>query len=613
MAARYELVEALSGSPLRHVFRAVDREVEVEVALWLVSTDGYGSVEQALASAERSRRLRSPHALRLFDAGNAGHGERWIYLSWQLGTSATLESLLASGTPATPEQIWRLAEGIGGALVAAHSTGVAHGWLSTADVVEVAGQVKLCGLGLQAELDANWVIPRWKSGARYLAPELCKGSARRGSAASDVYSFAAILVDVASGLSQLPLEASQGFVATHLPALWQWLAPLMTENPTLRAISLASALEGIRIALAQPVTRRVAPTIVDERLSSEEDLGLGGLLCDDSDDDEDATEIHVSEGGANLPGAPLPERSAPMGRAATTAPIVGGGSEKLSGGLGVAVSMKAGHESSPHTPKIEPVAALPKPKLRSLTSLPAAAAVRQDLGNFAPPRRATEHGQSRKIWLALACALALAGGVGSVVLALGGNSPAPQRGNSETPPGLPEQPIQAPPAAILTAGPDGMVQHRASEGPGFCIDPFESPGKGRTPQAGLPLAEARALCGAAEKRLCRAQEWERACRDRGSANWPYGTSFAHEICNVSGGDVRLTGSASRCRTTSGVYDMSGNVAEWTEDGEIRGGSAMDRSRGMCTKHRARPGRQAAYSDVGFRCCADAIDPNAPRD
>ena len=161
---------------------------------------------------------------------------------------------------------------------------------------------------------------------------------------------------------------------------------------------------------------------------------------------------------------------------------------------------------------------------------------------------------------------------------------------------------------VLHLAESSNAEGNAAEGnAGFCIDAYESPGLERTPQTGMGLDAAAAQCAADDKRLCSAQEWELACRDRGVSSWPYGTRFDEEICNVASDRAGLTGSYSRCRTSLGVYDMSGNVAEWVADGAIRGGSASDRSKGRCSQVRPNPAAQTAYSDVGFRCCADAID------
>jgi formylglycine-generating enzyme required for sulfatase activity len=114
-------------------------------------------------------------------------------------------------------------------------------------------------------------------------------------------------------------------------------------------------------------------------------------------------------------------------------------------------------------------------------------------------------------------------------------------------------------------------------------------------------------------RLCTAQEWESACQGGERSRWPYGNHYKAEICNLRGDSVEVTGARNKCRSTFAIFDMSGNIAEWVAEGGIRGGSALDRTRGQCSLKRANPDEQSAFSDVGFRCCADAIASPPPSD
>lgn len=611
VADRYQLLEALSGSPLRRVFRAYDQDVEVEVALWLLDSEVFGGDAGASAAADAMRRVQNQNVLRLFDSAvvAAGDGPRQLYLAWQLGTSASLESLLASGTPASPSQFWRLAEGLASALQAGHDKGLVHGWLSPADVVEVAGQVKLCGLGLLAKLDAAWVIPRWGDAIRYLAPEIAAGGVAP-TRMSDWYSLGVVLLDLATGLRSAAIEDAEKALSESNPELLAALEPALRQVASERPYSAQAFLEPIRIACGEPKSSdRVSSTIVDEMFASpvHGSPQIGGLLCDD--DEDDATEVHVV--GEDVSGPDTEELVVPLPVAIARE----------------AVSMKPA-EPIETRPTPAPMKSPVKPKIRSLTSLPGAATARQDLGSYAPPRAPTAHGTKRRFWLVLA--LALAGGAASVSIVLSLRGTRSSEAPKSAPPKIPatttagtiqEAPKprrqQAPPVAILAPCPDSMVLHNAAGNgventavdgsAGFCIDAYESPGLERTPQTGMGLDAAAAQCAADDKRLCSAEEWELACRDRGVSSWPYGTRFDKEICNVASDRAGLTGSHSRCRTSFGVYDMSGNVAEWVADGSIRGGSSSDRSKGRCSQVRPNPAAQTAYSDVGFRCCADAID------
>ncbi|MCC6624065.1 MAG: SUMF1/EgtB/PvdO family nonheme iron enzyme [Deltaproteobacteria bacterium] len=137
-----------------------------------------------------------------------------------------------------------------------------------------------------------------------------------------------------------------------------------------------------------------------------------------------------------------------------------------------------------------------------------------------------------------------------------------------------------------------------------CIDYYEYPGAGATPSTGLDLGGARAACTARGKRLCTRSEWRRAC----GGTYPYGSTYESGRCATASdegapGAVVAAGSKKGCRSPSGAYDMVGNVAEWTSDGAVNGGSAFKNAAdGTCNSASRRVGG-ASY--VGFRCCADA--------
>jgi hypothetical protein len=169
-------------------------------------------------------------------------------------------------------------------------------------------------------------------------------------------------------------------------------------------------------------------------------------------------------------------------------------------------------------------------------------------------------------------------------------------------------PDAAPPARALSPCPPAMVLVQAR--PSFCIDTFEAPGEGKVPATGMKLEEASAACTAAGKRLCSGAEWERACRGQNRDSYPWGDSYAPDRCHLRAGDDARpvpAGQFKDCVSASGAHDMSGNVAEWVEEGEVRGASASDGRDGRCSRavgHKPGP-------DVGYRCCAALVGAPPP--
>ncbi len=176
--------------------------------------------------------------------------------------------------------------------------------------------------------------------------------------------------------------------------------------------------------------------------------------------------------------------------------------------------------------------------------------------------------------------------------------------------------------------------------------PYENPGTrtvravslaGAVPQGYVDQLQASRACEEAGKRLCTDTEWLRACRGSSNSTYPYGNSRQPGTCNdarASHPVIELygttdawiwshlaspclnqlpssldrTGSNAGCVTEDGVFDMMGNLHEWTDDpaGTFRGGYYVDTAingNGCLYVTTAHAVSHWDYS-TGFRCCAD---------
>jgi sulfatase modifying factor 1 len=223
-----------------------------------------------------------------------------------------------------------------------------------------------------------------------------------------------------------------------------------------------------------------------------------------------------------------------------------------------------------------------------------------------------------------------------------------------TPNGVPQEP------AGIDGCPPGMTRVDT-----FCIDrweaavveilpndalgpwsPYANPGSatvkavsapGLVPQAYINQVQATAACSFAGKRLCTDDEWRRACRGSTDTIYPFGNEPMPGVCN----DARTchpaiqyfetaadwiwseldhpcldqlpdsldeTGANPGCVSEDGVFDMMGNLHEWTADpqGTFRGGYFVDTmiNGPGCTYQTTAHGVSHWDYSTGFRCCAD---------
>jgi formylglycine-generating enzyme required for sulfatase activity len=150
----------------------------------------------------------------------------------------------------------------------------------------------------------------------------------------------------------------------------------------------------------------------------------------------------------------------------------------------------------------------------------------------------------------------------------------------------------------------------------FCIDEYEHPNRrGALPTINVSWLEATQACESLRKRLCTEEEWEKACKGAGNARFPYGNDFDASRCNTDDAEnndraLAVSGSFPQCRSSYGVMDLSGNVAEWTTstatDSQVlaqKGGNFTREATAVrCSARKAGVPTERAPT-VGFRCCA----------
>ncbi|MEQ1500872.1 MAG: bifunctional serine/threonine-protein kinase/formylglycine-generating enzyme family protein [Myxococcota bacterium] len=150
---------------------------------------------------------------------------------------------------------------------------------------------------------------------------------------------------------------------------------------------------------------------------------------------------------------------------------------------------------------------------------------------------------------------------------------------------------------------------------GYLIDVFEYPNlKNTAPKFDVTYKDAERLCQEAGKRLCTADEWERACKGPRSLNYSYGDTYDDEFCGKGLEEWYPSGTKENCKSEWGVYDLSGDFREWTGSSSkpgrtiVKGGLQGSPDKGSRCAHAEDESENYTDKSLSFRCCRDVDAP-----
>ena len=129
-----------------------------------------------------------------------------------------------------------------------------------------------------------------------------------------------------------------------------------------------------------------------------------------------------------------------------------------------------------------------------------------------------------------------------------------------------------------------------------CVDAYEYPNTAdENPRDMVSHEEAVSLCEQAGKHLCTIEEWQAACRGKDKTRYSYGDSYKQNKCNTNTKAVKRSGRKEQCRSWWGMYDMNGNLWEWTSSTSkdhpnmflVAGGAWNTNNGSQCTESKFR--------------------------
>ena len=144
-----------------------------------------------------------------------------------------------------------------------------------------------------------------------------------------------------------------------------------------------------------------------------------------------------------------------------------------------------------------------------------------------------------------------------------------------------------------------------------CVDAYEYPNQpDATPKDMVSQEEAARICKNEGKHLCTIDEWQAACRGKDGFKFSYGNGYKQSKCNTNTKAAKRSGRKAQCRSWYGMYDMNGNLWEWTASTSkqhpdkflVAGGAWNTNNESSCSVSKFSFYPQNQYPSVGFRCC-----------
>ena len=285
IARRYEILGFLGKGGMGLVYRALDMELEEEVAIKLLQpefTRELSEIERLKREIVTARKITHPNVIRLHDFGLDESDEGFI--SMEVLPGGSLAELLEKG-PLTFTRALDIAVGISDGLAAAHDKGIIHRDMKPENVLfDEDGIPKLVDFGLARTSTSQQTVWAITGTPRYMSPEQTDGE--KATPKSDVYSTGVLLYYLFCGrlpflsdnLLQLATQHAEeapprprSLRQSITPKVEQILMRCLEKDPAKRfpsARALAAELRGTRdgaLARDESETTAKVPSAANDR------------------------------------------------------------------------------------------------------------------------------------------------------------------------------------------------------------------------------------------------------------------------------------------------------------------------------------------------------------
>jgi len=208
ISGRYRLIAPLGDGGMATIWRAIDEQLDREVAVKLLrpqfSSDP-GFAARFKLEARSAGGLSHPNIVSVYDYGTDGaDGDQYIVM--ELVEGRDLSGVLRERGSLSTDDAARIAIAVASALEAAHRKGIVHRDVKPGNIlITDDGDVKVTDFGIaRAVAEASMTVTGTTLGSvHYFSPEQARGDEVTG--ASDVYSLAIVLYEMLTG--RRPFEA----------------------------------------------------------------------------------------------------------------------------------------------------------------------------------------------------------------------------------------------------------------------------------------------------------------------------------------------------------------------------------------------------------------------
>ncbi|HET7520597.1 MAG TPA: Stk1 family PASTA domain-containing Ser/Thr kinase [Candidatus Limnocylindria bacterium] len=218
ISGRYRLIAPLGEGGMATIWRAVDEQLDREVAVKLLreqfgSDAGFAARFRQEARAAGS--LSHPNIVPVYDYGTDADGSQFIVM--QLVEGDNLAGILRERGHLDTDDAVRVALGVASALEAAHRRGLVHRDVKPGNIlITDDGDVKVTDFGIaRAVSEASMTVTGTTLGSvHYFSPEQARGDEVTG--ASDVYALGIVLYEMLTGRRPFEGDSAAGVALKRL-------------------------------------------------------------------------------------------------------------------------------------------------------------------------------------------------------------------------------------------------------------------------------------------------------------------------------------------------------------------------------------------------------------